>query len=157
MSDDDRKLSWREIDQRRDGTYRGEPRKPRGKRAEERSEQATRQYLKEIDKLFSGESVDEAGGVLAKAVRDAHGTAELDGACLALRDEVGMPGDAGLLSIFLDCKDAALVIAALELLLEMQKRGDAPLSKGIQSQLRVLAQGFDNDVADIAEEILEEL
>jgi hypothetical protein len=153
---DKEKLSWREIDQRRDGARSGRP-GPRGEAAKERSEQATKQYLSEIDKLFSGSEGGEEGEALARAIRDAHGSSELDTACQAHREILGLPRELELLSIFLDCKETKLVVEALEALLVLQNGGDISLSRGIQSQIRVLAQSFDNDVAEIAEEILEQM
>jgi len=155
VSDYERKLSWKEIDARRDGARSGGDRGPRGGAAKERSEAATKQYLSELDKLFSTSQGGAQGEALAKAVRDAHGSSELDEACRAFRDEVGMPRDLDLLSIFLDCKQKDLVIAALEAILVMQKNTEGDLPRGILSQLRVLAQSFENDVAEIAEEVLE--
>jgi hypothetical protein len=151
---DKEKLSWREIDQRRDGARSGQS-GPRGEAAKERSEQATKQYLSEIDKLFSASDGGEEGEALARTIRDTHGSSELDAACQAYRESLGLPRDLDLLSIFLDCKERELVVVALKALLVLQNEGDASLSRGIQSQLRVLAQSFDNDVAEIAEEILE--
>ncbi len=155
MSDNDRKLSWKEIDQRRDGTSRDEGRRPRNEAHEARAEQATQAYISEIDKLFSNVPGGAEGEALVKAMRDAHGTPELDAACNAYRDAAGMPRDLELLSIFLDCKDSSLVVVALEALLELQKMPDVSLGRGLQSQLRILAQSFDNAVAEIAEEIIE--
>ncbi len=156
MSDKE-KLSWREIDQRRDGARSGGQHGPRGEAARERSEQATKQYLSEIDKLFSGSEGGQEGEALARAIRDAHGSSELDAACQAYRESLGLPRQLELLSIFLDCKETELVVTALEALLVLQNEGDTSLSRGIQSQIRVLAQSFENDVAEVAEEILEQM
>ena len=157
MSDQDRKLSWKEIDARRDGKRSQSDDRPKHGAAKERSEAATQQYLSEIDKLFTGAQGGAEGDSLAKAVRDAHGSADLDEACRAFREAVGMPRDVDLLSIFLDCKNSEYVVAALEALLELQRRGEEPLSRGVLSQLRILAQSFENEVAEIAEEILEQV
>lgn len=157
MSDYDRKLSWKEIDQRRDGTGPRDERRPRNAAEEQRASQATQAYISEIDKLFSRGPGGAEGEELVKAIRDSHGTAELDAACQAYRDAAGLPRELDLLSIFLDCKDASHVVAALEAILELQKDPEVSLSRGLQSQLRVLAQSFDNSVAEIAEEIVDGL
>jgi len=157
VSGDDRRRSWKEIDQRRDGARPSDERRPRNKAAEERTVQATQEYIKEIDKLFSPEAGGSEGAALAKAVRDSHGTPGLADACRALRDAFGIPRDAQLLSIFLDANDPQLVVAALEALLELQKAGELEVSKGLSSQLRILAQDFNNDIADVAEELVEQI
>jgi len=157
VSGEDRRRSWKEIDQRRDGARQSDERRPRGKAAEERAAQATKEYIKEIDKLFSVETGGSEGVALAKAVREAHGTPGLADACRALRDAYGIPRDVDLLSIFLDANDPELVVAALEALLELQRAAELEVGKGLSSQLRILAQDFNNDIADIAEEIVEQL
>ena len=74
--------SWREIDRARDGTGYGRgDQRPRGAAAEARSAQATKQYLKEADRLFSRGAGGEVGERLAQAVREAHGGAGLAEAC----------------------------------------------------------------------------
>jgi hypothetical protein len=90
-------------------------------------------------------------------LRDAHGTPELAEVCRVFRDEVGLPRETALLSIFLDCNEAELVIAALSALLLLFEQDEIELGKGVQSQLRVLSQDFNNDVAEIAEDILAKL
>jgi hypothetical protein len=151
---DDRKPSWKEIDQMRDGTRSGERNRPKGKAAEERSQQATQQYLKEIDKLFSASGGGSEADALVKRLRDAHGTPELPEVCRAFREEVGLPRDASLLSIFLDSNQPDLVVDALGAILALLKEGELEMSKGMLSQLRVLAEDFNNDIAEVAEEIL---
>jgi hypothetical protein len=154
---DERKRSWKEIDQMRDGSRREDHDRPRNAAAQERSEQATQSYLKEIDKLFTSTGRSAEAEALVKQLRDAHGTPELPEVCRTFRDELGMPREATLLSIFLDSNEAEFVIEALKTLAALQGENEIELSKGIQSQLRVLAQDFNNDIAEIAEDILEKL
>ncbi len=153
---DDKKPSWKEIDQMRDGTRSGDGNRPRGRAAEERTQQATQQYLKEIDKLFTATGGSAEAEALVKRLRDAHGTPELPEVCRSFRDEVGLPRDITLLSIFLDSNETELVVDALEAILALTKQDELELSKGMQSQLRVLAEDFNNDIAEVAEEILAE-
>ena len=49
------------------------------------------------------------------------------------------------------------MVAALETLVTLLTQDEVELSKGVQSQLRVLAQDFNNDIAEIAEDLLEQL
>jgi hypothetical protein len=157
MADDDRpRLSWKEIDQRRDGAgprgARGEQ-KPRGRAAEARAEEATKQYLKEVDKIFTAAPGGAEGEVLAKAVQDAHGSPQLVEACLAYRDSLGMPTDSSLLTVFLDADDSQLVVATLDHMLELQKAGSLEATSGLKAQLRVLVQSFDDHIAGAAEDL----
>lgn len=156
MSGDDRderpRKSWREIDQARDGSRHvsAEPR-PRGAAAEARSRQAAKQYLKEIDGLFSGDPGGAEGEKLAQAVRDAHGTPALADACIAYRDAVGYPSDPSLASIFLDVGQRELRLGALEALLARRPQA---LPAGLCSQLRLLAEEADDEIAGAAEDLL---
>jgi hypothetical protein len=153
---DDRKRSWKEIDQMRDGSGPAD-RRPGNKATEERTEQATQQYLKEIDKLFSTTAGGVEADALIKRLRDAHGTPELPEACRSFKEEVGLPRDPSLLAIFLDSNEPELVVDALEAILALQKEDEVEVSKGMQSQLRIMAEDFNNDIAEVAEEILDGL
>jgi hypothetical protein len=68
---------------------------------------------------------------------------------------VGLPRDLSLLSLFLDAGDASLAAEALQGLRALQEAGELSISRGLQSQLRLLAQAPDDAVAEAAEEILE--
>ncbi len=147
--------SWKEIDQMRDGTHRSEERRPRGKAAEARADAASAHYRKQLDTMFSSAEGGAEGARLARAIRDAHGTPGLSGACRAYRDHVGYPGEPALVSLFLDSGESELVVGALEALKVAFDAGDLELGRGIQSQLRMCVEGPDNAVADLAEELLE--
>lgn len=160
--DDDRerpreRRSWREIDQMRDrGRSSSEPR-PRGRAAEARADAASRQYRKQLDAMFSHGKGGAEGERLARAMREAHGTPGLADACRAYRECVGVPADPGLLSLFLDCGDGELVRAALETLRAARAQDGFELSRGLRSQLRILAGHADDEIAETAEELLEAL
>lgn len=161
--DDDRergerpKLSWREIDQRREKAGgRRDERRPRGARAEAEARAASKSYLAKLDKqIFSGSKGGGEGTALEKAVREAHGSPGLGEACAAYLEALGPPQDPGLLSLFLDCTDKELVKAALQQLVTLQQAGGLSLSVGLRSQLRLLAEDSDDDVAYPAEDLLE--
>lgn len=145
--------SWREIDRARDGSgHRREERRPRGAAAEARSQRATAEYLKEIDGLFALGRGGAEGERLAAAVREAHGTPELGPACAVYRDALGFPDDPALLALFLDSADRELVVGALRALGPLAGEG---LSGGLRSQLRMLADDADDEIAEAAEEALE--
>ncbi len=162
MSPDDRdggdrpRLSWAEIDKRRDRpSERSEPRGPRGKAAEARSQHATQRYLKQLDNLFESDSGGSAGAELVKALRDAHGTPGLADACRAYRDALGVPEDPDLLTLFLDARDREIVMEALQQLARIAANLQAP--RGLRSQLQVLVEDVDDDVAIAAEDVLRDL
>lgn len=147
-SDDGRKLSFSERDRRRREGRSGEP-----AREGLRSKEATAQYLRKIDQLFSGPK-DEATK-LADAVRAAHGSPQLAEACRAYLDQIGAPTDPALISMFLDSRDCELMLRVLEALCAAGQDGQVELSRGLQSQLRTLVYGADEAVAALAEELLQ--
>ena len=148
------KLSWSELDKRRDKprSHTSE-RRPRGAAAEARAASATQSYLKKLDQqLFAkGGKGATPRGRLADAVRDALGTPGLDDACRAYLAEVGPPADAALVAAFLDARDREIRLAALGALAGESR---VALTPGLRSQLRVLAEGADDELAERAEEIL---
>jgi len=157
--DDDRgerpKLSWSELDKRRDRPRSGAPeRGPRGAAAEARARSATKSYLAKLDgQLFAKKG--PGGGQLADAVRDARGTPALTDACRAHLEAVGPPRDAPLIAAFLDAADPAIQGAALAALAEEVAARRLTLTSGLRAQLRGLAEGSDDELALRAEEILD--
>ena len=160
MSGDDRswndgdKLSFSERDRRRrEGRSSGEPR-PQGKAAQSRAAAAAKQYLKEIDGVFSGGSKAETEK-LAAGMRDAHGTPGLADACRAYREAAGLPAEASLISLFLDSGEPEIILWGLEAL-RLGCEGDGlKVTSGLRSQLRILAEDANDDVAEGAEDLLE--
>lgn len=155
--DDDRedrpRLSWSELDKRRGKPRPSTPeRRPRGAAAEALSRSAAQSYLKGLDsRLFK---TGAPAAKLAAAVRDALGTPGLDDAARAYLEQVGPPREAALVAAFLDARDRTLQIAALAAWAEETAAGRAAPSVGLRAQLRTLAQGPDDEVAERAEAIL---
>lgn len=150
--------SWREIDAARDRARSQAPaeRRARGPAAEARATAATQHYLRRLEgTLFSKQKGGKEEDRLAGAVRKAHGTPELAAACAAYREALGVPEDLALLALFLDAKDATLLVAVLDALLARAGSGVLPLSPGLRTQLRLLVQSADDAVAERAEALLE--
>jgi hypothetical protein len=158
--DDERpRRSWREIDQMRDRPReRSQERRPRGAAAEARARTATDQYLKKMGKeLFGKESGGAEAADLARGVRDAHGGAGLAEACRAYLEALGPPTDPSLLSLFLDAGEREVLLSALEALESLRAAGTLAATSGIRTQLRILAEDPDDDVAYASEELLAKL
>jgi hypothetical protein len=144
------KLSFSERDRRR--REGGGPREPRAKGVSKAKEEAvTKQYIKQIDGLFSktkgGAEVDK----LEAAIRAAHGTSGLADACRQYREVAGFPEDAALLGTFLDCGDTELVVGGLKALQAACEAGAFKASGGLRSQIRMLAEDPVDEVAELAE------
>lgn len=154
MADDDRKLSYSERDRmRREG--RGSGGRPRSRRDEAEEAKRSQQALIAADALFTDEKGGQEGKALADAVRAAHGTTELSGACRAYLEAIGPPASEELVSIFLDAGEKEISLAALDELLRWKESGALDLEGGLKSQIRILSEDFDDDLASRAEEILE--
>lgn len=151
------KLSWSELDKRRDKPRSRTPeRGPSGAAAEARARTATTSYLAQLDRrLFAKAPRGGAeSGRLADAVRAALGTPQLTDACRAYAAELGAPREASLIAAFLDCSDAALRVAALAALAEEVAAHRIVPGTGLRAQLRMLADGPDDDLAERAETLL---
>lgn len=149
--------SWSELDKRRDKPRsHTTERRPRGAAAEARARTATQSYLKQLDaRLFAKErGAGGAAGKLAAAVREALGTPGLDATCRAYLDAIGPPAEVALVAAFLDARDRDLRLAALDALGEGLRAGRMALSAGLRSQLRILAEGPDDALAEAAEALL---
>jgi hypothetical protein len=155
--DDERpreKLSWREVDRRRSGGRTRETERPKSPAEQAREAARAKAYIKQIDGLFSKSKGGAEGERLARAMRDARGTPELAPACRAYRDAVGLPDDVAQLGLFLDSGDSELVLAAITALDAARSAGTLSPTSGLRTQLRLLAQGSDDAVAEAAEDLL---
>jgi hypothetical protein len=151
---DREKLSFSERDRRRREGGPSDRPAPQDEASRERNAAATRQYLKGIEGVFSQGKKSEIAE-LASAMQDAHGTPGLADACRAYRAVAGLPEQRALISLFLDAGDRELILAGFEALRAAHERGQLKLTGGLQSQLRILAEDADDDVAEGAEGLLE--
>ena len=152
MADDGRKLSYSERDRmRREGGKRERPQSGRDRDVEEKR---SRLALAAADALFTDEKGGQAGKALASAVREAHGTKELAVACLAYLEQVGPPASGELASIFLDAGDKQVSLPVLDDLLRQKGEGRLELEGGLKSQIRLLSEDFDDELASRAEDLL---
>jgi hypothetical protein len=155
VSDDRPKLTYSERDKlRREGGQGGGP--PRSQRAQQEQANATRSALEQAGSLFSPGKGGAEGAQLETAIRDSHGTPAFVAACQAYLDQVGVPDDPSLLTLFLDSGDRGLLVPALEKLLELKNAASLQVGAGLRNQLRVLEQDRDDTVAGISEELLED-
>ncbi len=162
MSGDDRswndgdKLSFSERDRLRREGRPSQDRRPKGV-SKAKEEAVTKQYVKQLDGLFSktkgGAEVDK----LKAALRAAHGTSGLADACRQYHEVAGFPEDAALLGMFLDSGDAELVVGGLKALQAACDAGGFKASGGLRSQIRMLAEDPEDEVAELAETLVARL
>ena len=70
---------------------------------------------------------------------------------LLYREVAGFPDDAAMLGMFLDSGDAELVVGGLKALQAALEAGGFKASGGLRSQIRMLAEDPDDEVAELAE------
>ncbi len=156
MTGDDRswndgdKLSFSELDRRRREGRSSRGHQPKGV-SKARAEDSAKQYVKQLDGLFS----KTQGGVevekLGAAIRAAHGTSGLADACRQYCEVAGFPEDAALLGMFLDSGDSKWVVGGLKALQAVCEAEGFKASGGLRSQIRMLADDPDDEVAELAE------
>jgi len=150
------KLSFSERDRIRREGRSSEDRRPRGV-SKAKAEEASKQYIKTLDGMFSKKKGGAEIEKLTAAMRAAHGTSGLAAACREYRDAAGLPDDPSLLSMFLDSADPELVVGGLEALQNACQSGSWKASGGLRSQIRMLADDPNDEVAELAEALAEQL
>ncbi|MDO8957190.1 MAG: hypothetical protein Q7W38_10160 [Deltaproteobacteria bacterium] len=157
--DDDReKLSWREIDKRRDRTrhYSNE-----GKSFKERtlrSDWAKKQHLREAEKFFQGKKGTEAYKAAHAALHEKYGTGDFQVAVENFLQQFGLPDDWGTLLLILDAHEPKWVQEALMPLKELYAKRSLIEQKGFKGKVKVLAMTTkDKNIRQECEKILEGL
>lgn len=158
--DDDRpgylereKKSFAELDRARRARGSSGERRPRDPGAARREARATRQYLDEVEGMFGGNR--ERSEALGRAMLDARGTPELPAACRAYLASAGPPEELRYVSCFLDSGDGELVLAGLDALQVALDAGSLETTAGLRTQLRMLTEDPDDEVAGAAEDLLD--
>ena len=150
------KLSFSERDRRRrEGRVSRDDRVPGVSRAKQ--EAITKQYVKKLDGLFSKAKGGAEVEKLRAVIRAAHGTSGLADACRQYHEVAGFPEDAALMGMFLDSGDAEWVVGGLKALQAACEAGGFKASGGLRSQIRMLAEDPDDEVAELAETLVARL
>ena len=153
------KISWREIDRKRDRSPYAPKEAPEYReRTSRRSEWIKRQYRKEADKLFLGKKGTKKHHKALDEIERTYGTDQFGSTVKSYLGEYGLPSDWHTLSLLLDYSDAEKV---LEVMTAMKNLNDSrtPLEKqGFKAKLEILAMtSSDGDLRELAEEILKSL
>ena len=160
FNDRDDKPSWSEIDKRKDRSQHVSRDKPAfTRKPSARQEWAKKQYLKEIEKLFSGKKEEtEEQKNARKDLSYLYGSSKFNGAVVDYVKTYGLPNDWGTLILILDHKDKDIVMKALTTLREMIDESSTAEREGFKSKLNILAMtAEDGALQELAEAIVEEL
>jgi hypothetical protein len=153
------KLSWREIDQRRDGSRhvaRGE--RPAARPGTARAERLRRQALKEAHKVFEGKQGTPEHQKLVQELHRHFGTKRFQTLVRQYLQEYGPPRDWPLLFLLLDLPDHETVVSFLEQMAALYPSRTLREQQAFLSKLRTLsALAEDPAVQETAEELLQQL
>jgi hypothetical protein len=161
--DDDRtereRPSWREIDQRRDGSRhvaRGE--RPAARPGSPRAERQRQRALQEAHKVFQGKQGTPEHQKLADALQRHFGTKKFTPLVKQYVREYGLPRDWGLLFLFLDFPDPSISTGSLEQLARLHPGRSLRERQAFLSKLRTLsALAEDPEVREVSESLLASL
>jgi hypothetical protein len=152
--DDDRERpSWREIDQRRDGSrHRGKAPPPVPKA---QAESIRQQALAQAEALFKGKRARPEYQTDLKKLEAGHGTKKFPELAKKFLEEYGLPEEWGALTRFLDYDDPAAGVKVLQAMAGQASRRSRVERQGFKGRLQVLALTSPHpEVRRAAEEIL---
>jgi hypothetical protein len=154
--DDDRERpSWREIDQRRDGSRHRAPEKARVPKKQ--AETIRKQALAQAEALFKGKRSRPEYQTDLKKVEASHGTKKFLVLAKNFLEEYGLPEEWGALTRFLDYPDSAVVVAVLQAMAGQLEKRSRVEKQGFKGRLQVMAlTSPPPDIRRVAEEILAE-
>ena len=149
------KISWSEIDKRRDRSPYApkETHEPRQK--SHQSEWIKKQYRKEVDKLFLGKKGTKKHEKAHSDIDRHHGTDQFDATVKTYLDQYGLPDDWATLSLLLDYSDPKKVSQVLSAMKNLYEARTPAEQRGFKAKVDIFAMtATDSDLRDLAEEIL---
>ena len=156
--DEREKISWREIDRRKDRSPYAPKEGPKEKERSHRSEWVMKKYRKEADKLFMGKKGTKKHQKALNDIDRFHGTDQFEAAVKAYLDQYGLPEDWSTLSLVLDYSDPEAVSGAIKAMKPLHELRSLMERQGFKAKLDILAMTTrDSDLRDLAEEVLKTL
>jgi hypothetical protein len=149
------KISWREIDRRKDRSPYAPKETPQDRVRSRRSEWVMKKYRKEADKLFMGKKGTKRHQKARDDIDRYHGTDRFETAVKAYLDQYGLPDDWSTLSLLLDYSDSQKVLQALTAMKDLYEARSPIEKQGFKAKVDILAMtASDSDLRDFAEEMV---
>jgi hypothetical protein len=149
------KISWREIDRRKDRSPYAPKETPQDRVRSRRSEWVMKKYRKEADKLFMGKKGTKKHQKARDDIDRYHGTDQFETAVKAYLDQYGLPDDWSTLSLLLDYSDSQKVLQALTAMKDLYEARSPIEKQGFKAKVDILAMtASDSDLRDFAEEMV---
>lgn len=156
--DEREKISWREIDRRKDRSPYAPKEEPRDRERSRRSEWVMKKYRKEADKLFMAKKGTKKHQKAHSDIDRFHGTDQFETAVKTYLDQYGLPDDWSTLSLLLDYSDAEKVLQVLHAMKTIYEDRSLMEKQGFKAKVDILAMtASDGDLRDFAEEMLRTL
>ena len=152
------KVSWREIDRRRDRSPHAPKEKPPERERSRQSDWMKKKYRKEVDKLFMGKKGTKKHQKALSDIDRYHGTDQFEPAVKTYLEQYGLPEDWATLSLILDYSDPERVLQALGAMKNLYPARTPVEKQGFKARVDILAMTAQNsDLRDFAEEMLKVL
>jgi hypothetical protein len=129
--------SWREIDQRRDGSRHRAPARPRAPKKE--AELARKQALAQAEALFKGKRGRPEYRVALRQLEACHGSKKFPLCAKKFLEEYGLPEEWGALMRFLDYPEPEVVRDALRAMASQVAGRTRVEQQGFKGKLQVLS------------------
>jgi len=157
-SDEREKPSWREIDRRRDRS-RHVSRDDRSKKEKSlRSTWAKEQYLKEVDKLFTGKKGGKEHKTALNAIHRSYGTNKFASSVKKYLQKYGVPDDWSTLMLLLDYKDDDVLVQVIEVMKALAPERTTMEKHGFKDKLEILSfTASSSQIISLVESVLKEL
>jgi hypothetical protein len=156
--DEREKISWKEIDRRKDRSPYAPKEMPKDRERSHRSEWVMKKYRKEADKLFMGKKGTKKHQKARNDIDRYHGTDQFDAAVKAYLDQYGLPDDWSTLSLLLDYSDSEKVLQTLTAMKELYETRTPMEKQGFKAKVDIFAMTTsDSDLRDFAESMLKTL
>lgn len=156
--DERERVSWREVDRRKDRSPYAPKEAPKDRQRSRQSEWVMKKYRKEADKLFMGKRGTKKHQKAHHDIDRYHGTNQFEIAVKTYLDQYGLPEDWSTLSLLLDYSDSEKVLQALDAMKGLYESRTPMEKQGFKARLDILAMtASDSDLRDFAEEMLKDL
>ena len=131
------RLSWREIDQRRDGSRHRAKAPPPVPKAQ--AESIRTQALAQAEALFKGKRARPEYQTDLKKLEAGHGSKKFPALAKKFLEDYGLPEEWGALTRFLDYDDPTAAVAVLRSMAGQVERRSRVEKQGFKGRLQVLA------------------
>ncbi len=129
--------SWREIDQRRDGSSHRVKAQPSVPKAQ--AESVRQQALAQAEALFKGKRARPEYQTDLKKLEAGYGSKKFPALAKKFLEEYGLPEEWGALTRFLDYDDPTAVVAVLQAMAGQMERRTRVEKQGFKGRLQVLS------------------